>query len=63
MVTRTRPGEEGSILLALLLALGLLLFTGMGVWGFLRHWRHLAETQLRLFGVDQQQGQVEAIHD
>ena len=45
---RLLRSEEGSLLVALSMGLTLLLISGLGVWGFLRHWRHLAETQLRL---------------
>lgn len=39
---------EGSLSLPLLLAIFTLTMSGFGVWGILRHWRFLVETQLRL---------------
>ncbi len=39
---------RGSLSLALLFVLSLLLVTGLGIWGFARHWRILAEIQLSI---------------
>ena len=40
--------ERGSLHIPLLLGLLALSTAGFGTWGFLRNWRHLMETQLRL---------------
>ena len=41
-------GSRGAIAVPMLLACGTLAFGTLGRWGILRHWRFLAETQLRL---------------
>ena len=43
-----RRGERGGIQIPLLLAVIVIAFGGLGLWGFLRKWRFLTETQLRL---------------
>ena len=40
--------SRGSLHVALLLALVVISSASFGVWGLLRHWRHIAELQLRL---------------
>src|SRR4051812_19040280 len=39
---------RGQVMLPMALALAVLALASFGVWGVLRHWRHLVETQLRL---------------
>ncbi len=46
MVTDRRV--EGSLQIPLLLILFTIVIAGCGIWGFLRHWRFMVETQLRL---------------
>jgi len=48
MVIRLRLGTRGSLQLPLLLAMVMIVLGGFGIWGFMRNWRFLMETQLRL---------------
>lgn len=47
-MVRHARGERGSLQPLLLLALLAITLAGFGIWGLMRRWRHLAETQLRL---------------
>lgn len=49
MVRKLKPiGIQGSLQIPLLLAMFMIVMSGFGIWGFLRHWRFLMETQLRI---------------
>ena len=44
----SRLGMGGSLQVPLLMAILVVTLSGFGVWGYLRHWRFLVQTQLRL---------------
>jgi hypothetical protein len=41
-------GEKGAMAIPIILAIFAIVGAGFGVWGLLRHWKSLVETQLRL---------------
>ena len=43
-----RQNERGAVTVPLMLACIILTLSGLGTWGVLRHWRFVAETQVRL---------------
>jgi hypothetical protein len=43
-----RFNQNGSLQVWLLLTLGVVCISGFGLWGVMRHWRFVVETQLRL---------------
>lgn len=48
LIHKTRLNHSGALQIPLLLFLIVFVFAGFRIWGFLRHWKHLVETQLRL---------------
>jgi hypothetical protein len=48
VVTHFRLNQNGVAHAPMLLALFCAALAGFGIWGTLRHWRHVTETQLRL---------------